>query len=202
MEKKEDIKKSAEEKKKKRKRAPSALWVRYYLTLVIFTIVVLLVVGWFLALQPQYDNYKNLNLDAKKAELAEYESTLAKLEKTIADWNAVPAQDKAKLDYFLPTDKDIPELITMLEDIAGQSGFIATKVSLSNVETPAVAGTDVYPMLVSMSLSGGNYTALKTFLEKVETNIRLMDVSSLSFQAGKGTYNLNIMVYYIKTNKE
>jgi len=202
MEKKEDIKKSAEEKKKKRKRAPSALWVRYYPTLVIFTIVVLLVVGWFLALQPQYDNYKNLNLDAKKAELAEYESTLAKLEKTIADWNAVPAQDKAKLDYFLPTDKDIPELITMLEDIAGQSGFIATKVSLSNVETPAVAGTDVYPMLVSMSLSGGNYTALKTFLEKVETNIRLMDVSSLSFQAGKGTYNLNIMVYYIKTNKE
>jgi len=193
--------KDPKDKKKKRKRAPSALWVRYYPTLVIFVIIVLLVVGWFLAIQPQYDIYKNLDLDGKKAELDQYESTLAKLEKTIADWEAVPTEEKTRLDYFLPTDKDIPELITMLEDMAMQSGFVVSKVTLSNVEMPAIQGTDIYPALVSMSLNGGNYNALKTYIEKVETNIRLMDVSSLNFQSGKGTYIFNIMVYYIKTDQ-
>jgi len=188
----------AEEEKKKRQKPPSALWVRYYKTLLVFMIIAMAVIGWFVVLGPMYGDYQVLDVQAKQEEYNQYRSVLTRFEKIMADWESVSEEDKRRLDYFLPEGKDVPGIVAMLDTMAAQSGFAVTKVSLSHTEQPIEKKPDLFPILISMSIDGGTYQNLKQFVEKIENNLRVLDVESLSFQAGKGIYVLNISTYYLK----
>lgn len=189
--------KKEEPKKEKKQKQPSALWMRYYRSLVLFTFLTVIIIGWFVVLGPIFNEYRNINVPAKKAEFDQYRQVLDRFQGILTEWEAVSAEDKARLNYFLPEGKDIPELITMLEDMATQSGFVVTVASFSQVEQPIIDRTNVYPLIVSLSLEGGDYNSLKTLIDKIESNLRLLDVSSLNFQAGTGSYIMNINTYYI-----
>jgi len=197
QEKKQDPKAGAKPKEEKKKKAPSALWVRYYRSLVLFIFLAVIIIGWYVVLGPMFNEYRTINVAAKKAEYDQYRQVLDRFQGILSDWEAVSAEDKARLNYFLPEGKDIPELITMIEDMAQQSGFVVTVASFSQVEQPVIDRTNVYPLIVSLSLEGGDYTSLKTLVDKLETNLRLLDISSLNFQAGTGSYIMNINTYYI-----
>lgn len=198
----EPTKDKKEEKKKeeKRKKPPSAFWLRYYRSLVLFVFLAVAIVGWFVFVGPLFNSYRTIDVAAKKAEYDQYKQVLDKFQAILTDWEAISSQDKDRLDYFLPTGKDVPVLITMLEDMAQQSGFVVTVVSLTQVEQPVIEKSNVYPLIVSLSLEGGNYTGLKSFIDKVETNLRLIDVATVNFQSTAATYILNLNAYYINEN--
>jgi Tfp pilus assembly protein PilO len=194
--KKEEVKKKEEKKKK----PPSAFWLRYYRSLVLFVFLVVAIAGWFVFVGPLFNSYRTIDVAVKKAEYDQYKKVLEKFQSILADWDAVSSQDKDRLNYFLPVGKDVPVLITMLEDMAQQSGFVVTIASLTQVEQPVIERTDVYPLIVSLSLEGGNYAGLKSFIEKVESSLRLIDIASVNFQSTAATYILNLKTYYINEN--
>jgi len=192
--------KKEEKEKKAKAKAPSAFWMRYYRSLVIFAFLAVALTGWFVVVGPMFNEYQSIDVATKKAEYDEYRSVLDRFQKILTDWDAISREDKDRLNYFLPSDKDIPELITMISDMAEQSGFVVTMVTLTEVEQPVIDRTNVFPLVVSMSLEGGNYASLKNFTTKVESNLRLIDVASLNFQSNIGTYILNLNTYYLKEN--
>ena len=192
-----DKKKAPDPEKEKKQKQPSALWMRYYRSLVLFIFLAVIIIGWFVVLGPMFNEYRNINVAAKKAEFDQYRQVLDRFQGILTEWEAVSAVDKERLNYFLPEGNDIPELITMLEDMAQQSGFVVTVASFSQVEQPIIDRTNVYPLILSLSLEGGDYNSLKTLIDKIETNLRLLDISSLNFQAGTGSYIMNINTYYI-----
>src|SRR4030042_517570 len=49
----------------------------------------------------------------------------------------------------------------------------------------------------SFDISGGGYDELKSFLEMASDSVRIIDVTSVSFD-GSRTYNLELLVYYIE----
>ncbi|MBU0648504.1 type 4a pilus biogenesis protein PilO [Patescibacteria group bacterium] len=194
------LKAKLEQKNKKRPGMPSLLWIGYYKTVVIFCLLALGAFAWSLLIGPAYDEYRALGmeLDLRQTEQAQYQNTLNQFNQIVAQWSEISELDKAKLDYFVPTEQDIPGLIAMLDQIAAQSGFGATRVTLSYADEPAIPKTDIYPILVSASIEGGGYAQLKQFISKIESNLRLTDLNSLSFQSGKGVYILNLTTYYLK----
>ncbi|MDD4995429.1 MAG: hypothetical protein PHW53_03145 [Patescibacteria group bacterium] len=183
---------------KPRPRAPSALWVRYYKSLFIFSVLVIAVVGWFLLIGPKYAEMSAMDVGAKQAELNAYNATLQKFQKAVSDWQAAPSESRAKLDYFLPTGEDAPGLVALLDVMARTSGFAVTQISFSHLEQPIEPASEVYPILISMSVEGGGYAELKKFIDKIESDLRLMDVDTLTFQSGKGSYVFNIVAYFLK----
>jgi len=190
----------AKEKEEKKKKPPSAFWLRYYRSLVLFVFLAVAIVGWFVFVGPLFNSYRTIDVAAKKAEYDQYKQVLDKFQAILTDWEAISSQDKDRLNYFLPTGKDVPVLITMLEDMAQQSGFVVTVVSLTQVEQPIIEKSNVYPLIISLSLEGGDYNGLKSFIDKVETNLRLIDVATVNFQSTAATYILNLNAYYINEN--
>lgn len=183
--------------KKKKEKTPSALWVRFYSNLVLFVFLAVIIIGWFVVLGPMFNEYRTINVVAKKVEFDQYRQVLDRFQNILSEWDAVSAEDKARLNYFLPKGKDIPELITMIEDMAEQSGFVVSIASFSQIEQPVIDRTNIYPLIISLSLEGGSYANLKNLVNKLESNLRLLDVNSLNFQSGTGSYIMNINTYYV-----
>lgn len=184
-------------KKEEKKKMPSAIWVRYYTSLVALAVILVAVIGWFLVIGPAYSEYSAINLEPKQQEQEQLQDALDKFNQIVKDWDAVSEQDKKRLTYFLPTEQDIPGLIAILDETAQQSGFMASKVTLTYVDQPVFPNSDIYPILLSASIQGGGYRELKNFINKIETNLRLMDLNSLSFQTEGESYLINLAAYYL-----
>lgn len=87
-------------------------------------------------------------------------------------------QDIEKLDRLLPGEKQVPELLSNMESIVSASGLILTEMNLSE----AAAQSGIRKINATLKLSGG-FTSFINFLDLLERNLRLIDVSTLDVAA-------------------
>lgn len=162
-------------------------------------------------------NTKTLVDEAKKRE-QEYQDNLQEINKTLS---------------MIPSEQQLAGLLIQLETLAGGNGLVMEAVDFSEAKkkmsvaqpptmenednligktasqaSPAAAVTpapDPYKILsINLKLSGG-YDAFKKYLEALEKNVRLMDVTILSL-SGRASQNeggatsfsagLGLNVYY------
>jgi Tfp pilus assembly protein PilO len=132
------------------------------------------------------------------------------------------SNEEQKITEALPSQEDIPSLLVQVEALASQNGLILDSINLSSLEetkksktstqaspVPPVGTLEVgsKPITIDLALSG-NSGALKNFLKAVESNLRLMDVTSVSFgesaatapltTSGLVTFKVSLNAYYAK----
>ena len=104
----------------------------------------------------------------------------------------------ARLEQAIPGDELKPELLSIMESLANQSGLalitIEVDIPTSNAGTRAVARTNetgsagslktLKTLKITMQVLG-TYSSFKSWLEAIEKNLRISDVSSISFAVGK-----------------
>jgi len=105
-----------------------------------------------------------------------------------------------KLDYILPVDSDVPNLIVQLESLTKDNGIILNDIQISSVvmgDKTVNYGT----IAISLKLSG-DYRAFKNFLQATENNIRLADIDSINLASKEDSgiftfeYEVNLNTYY------
>ncbi len=110
-----------------------------------------------------------------------------------------------RVKQALPKKEDTPGLLVQIEDLAIKSGLILDAIDLkfpdtkksqeAVVSTPANAANPVLALaaaprlsfktaVIDVSVSGG-YSSLLGFLASIENNLRLMDVTALSFDVNE-----------------
>jgi hypothetical protein len=57
-------------------------------------------------------------------------------------------------------------------------------------------------VVIELGFREGTYQKVKNFIQKIEKNIRVMDIIELSFQNVGNELNLKIKTYYLKNNYE
>ncbi len=87
-----------------------------------------------------------------------------------------------QLNFILPNDEDVPNLIVQLEALANGSGIILSDITFAKEEETEKELLDYKTISVDLRLSG-SYESFKNFLATVENNMRLTDVDSINFQA-------------------
>lgn len=101
-----------------------------------------------------------------------------------------------KLEQAVPSDVLMPEIINMLESLASQNGLAlkdinitlpqeeARRVKQVKVEGEEVAAAAVSPIkIIKLDIqASGTYSAFKNWLKTVETSLRILDVSNISFR--------------------
>lgn len=92
----------------------------------------------------------------------------------------LPALDK--IDKILPDNPKIPELLVQLESLAQTHGMILKSIDFNKDELTA-----------KMQIAG-TYQNFKKYLKAVENNLRLLDITNLSFE--NNDFNLTIKSYY------
>lgn len=145
-------------------------------------------------------------IETKRAALSQAQASNQQFQNLLKEKNIVFNQiDPAKKDMlqkFLPDSIDNVKLIIDINQIASDNGMTIRNISIKGNDTSAI-GPDSRPYGVAtlgFSVSGP-YQTFKRFLAALETSLRLVDVTALSFTAGdkdQYEYNLEIKAYWLK----
>ena len=192
--------------------------------------VVVMLAGLFWLVYPKYQTLRQVttaSLPDKIGELKaleDYAVKIKELERVIADWQA-KNQTKVKiLEQVLPGTPKVPELIAQLDALARASGFTINSLDFAESEAGQLSGTtgaavtkakvavnkaagldeildkNIRLVNINLNLTGGDYLSFKKFLDRLEKNMRLLDVVSIDFSSSlsEGTdYALALRTYYL-----
>lgn len=185
---------------------------------IIILILILAFIGIVVFLDvPKIQGILGLRKEIKNQEeiFLEKQILLAKVEKLQKTYEE-NRESLEKTSYILPSDQDIPNLIVQLESLALESGLILEGINFSTegeslkdkatsarkTETGTIA-KDYQTMTVALELMG-SYSGFKAFLQSIEENMRLMDVSSVDFSVENtefgsfSDFSLRLRTYYQK----
>jgi len=202
-------------KNKSAQNQPSIFLNRNYPFLGLGVFTVILAVSYFFLIAPKLSQVKqqqNSQLPIVQEELKvldDYFNKSNTLSDFIKNYNAAHQADIDKINYILPSEAKIPELIAQLEALVTSDGFKISsldigskeikKESRDDADAQAITDSGLAMLSIGLGINGGDYFALKRFLQDIENHLRLMDVMSISFQSteGAGEYLLNIQTYYL-----
>jgi Tfp pilus assembly protein PilO len=115
------------------------------------------------------------------------------------------------ISLTLPKSEEIYNVITQLNKISQNSGLLLQSISLqrsaSTSQTTSTTKTESLlnkPQTITLTLNlVGTYEAFKTWLEAIETNVRLMDITNINFSgvlSSEKSTTTNIFNYRVTLN--
>ncbi len=176
----------------------------------VFLMAAVFVYSTYLA--PEYGNLMNLRgtLAGEQQQYTQYQSTVGKVKSisaTLAGGQSV--QDRASL--ILPLTPDISNFTNQLMGLGQQSGLAISSVSLqkaSSLPSNTTAIKSIVVLRADMQVAG-TYGQIKTFVQGIENNFLLMDVTDINLayssstgQPGAGplTGTISVSSYYQADN--
>jgi Tfp pilus assembly protein PilO len=165
-------------------------------TLINLLVSVILV---FVFINPLWASIKTLKTGIAKQEqeVKKVEELVAKIQKLKQAYQEIGG-DIEKISLALPSEEDLPYLITQFESLASSNGLLLESVKFTNKETKKKSSRKAEQLDQSQEVSSsfsrssfeirlnGSYEGLKGYLRALENNVRLMDVEVIDFSAVKG----------------
>ena len=187
------------------------------------------VAGFFLVANPTYQDISNL-----KAQVVSYNEALdnskslqTQRDKLTQKYNSIDPTDLAKLQKLLPDNVDNIRLILEIEGVASPYGMVLKDVkydttnqtsttaqsTLAQASANAKANNTDYGTWNLEFSTQGSYSNFLNFLQDLEKNLRIVDISSIDFSSdtatsGTGTsttsssdnykYSFKIKTYWLK----
>lgn len=185
---------------------------------------------FFTLANPMYNEISALKLSAASYDTALENSKMLENErdKLTAKYNAISPDDLIKLKKLLPDNVDNIRLILEIEQIALPYGMVLKDVKYSTINTNTktaetvagggsiqggvVAAPEGYGAFDLEFSTSGTYDNFIAFTKALESNLRIVDISSISFSSDTGNsdnknktfspeiykYDFKIKTYYIK----
>lgn len=144
---------------------------------------------------------------ASRSELLRDQRKIVEQVKTLLQqYQGLSGPQKA-ISFALPPAEDFPTLVNQLRSRAAGSGLLLESVSFNPliVQVPEKKSEVLIPKVATIRISlqiRGPYQAFKTFMQSLESNVRIMDVSSLRVSTSAGGvgdnygYQLVVDTYY------
>ncbi len=155
-----------------------------------------------------YSGYGVLSL---RKELEKFEEISSNSNKIVSDRdllikksNQITTSDKTKLNKFLPDNIDNIRLIIEISDMASARGLIAKNITINDAKKPTdamVVDNSSYGVLNVKFSVNSTYENFLLFLGDLENNLRLFDVSDVSFSSsdtGFYDFNVGLKTYWLK----
>ncbi|MBU2101687.1 hypothetical protein KKH05_03145 [Patescibacteria group bacterium] len=172
-----------------------------------FLLIVGSMVTYASLIVPEYREIQDLRgeLVATNVLLEEEKLSIEAVEALIQEFESISDLRKAT-DLRLPSEENVAYAVNQIQGITSSNGMLLNSLSirpLPVVVDENIGGTEVLRPLGSMRIlveAFGDYESLKSFLEAVETNVRFMEVHSLSVSGGNADgpyeYQMEIDTYY------
>lgn len=157
-------------------------------------------VVWYVV--PLYDTVQVLRstLEQKNQELAKKEETKIKVEEVLKEYEKL-AKEAEKVNLSVPSEKDIPSLLVTMEALASESGMVMDNLVFGEVAQPASPERTTIQKYRAMAINvsvRGTYSAFKNYLASIEDNVRLLDISNVSFSGVAKDSTSDVMKFSIR----
>lgn len=131
--------------------------------------------------------------------LAKRTETLQKLKNSISDLDSINKTDREKINRFLPATPEEASLLQILATIARDSGLTLLTINTSSgFEAMGNNIQGLKTVELALGVGGSDYKGIKTFLEIVEANLRLLDIESFAYNPDASAYSLRLRAYYLE----
>lgn len=193
---------------------------QYFNVLVAAALLVFLGLAYLLFLGPKFTATQIIIQANNDQERNLYASSLKKLASFKAMneiYKKINASDLRRFNSVLPDNYVSERLFGEIEEMVSQGGWILSSLKISQPEEAvagaaeeAVAGTTpVKPAALAdkklgrynleLSVTAINYLGLKKMLRMFENNLRLLDVTSVSYSPSESKALIILSTYYYKT---
>ena len=180
---------------------------RFFSLLAGLAILIASIVVYSVLLKPAYEDVNQLRGDlASKSALVREQRRVIEKVKELLDQYPSLVGPRQRISLALPNEVGYPTLLNQINGLTKAAGLTLQSVSLSLSPFSQTAGLPAGPNAPVMGIIqinfdvSGNYQALKNLLETIETNIRIMDLVSLSINPGSSganyNYHLVVNTYY------
>ncbi|MDD4290071.1 MAG: hypothetical protein PHH83_02215 [Patescibacteria group bacterium] len=187
---------------------------KYIIIIIIIEVIAVSLTTYFYLIKPKFNQLfnsravlkdKNIELESVK----EYQDKFIDLQSSYSQIENKNKNDIQKLKDILPDDKYLPELMAQIEALAIHYGFVAANITIdsssnvnsSSAEEKTSGSADIIREIqVSVNILGGNgtYDKVKEFLRAVENHIRLIDITSFSFDEKMSAYSIVFKTYFLQ----
>ncbi len=173
----------------------------YYLVAVV-VVVLFLAIGSLIMIMVYSGNDISEMLLKKQESLTAKQAELEKLKAMKTNYEQLE-QSSQKILEVLPEDKNLPEIILQLEELARKNNLTMTNINIAeDKQTTAneqkTNKLNVKKVVLTTNLTGGDYFTLKSYLMDVEKNVRLLDIQSLAYSPITNSYDLMLGSYYLE----
>lgn len=133
---------------------------------------------------------------------------LAEMEKNLDFYRQVRAEDINLIESIIPNQYPKEKLFGKIEDIVLQNGFILSSMNMAKINQSEEGDgensisdnitNNLQIIEISLSINGIDYSALKSFLARLERQLPLMNIVSLDFSPQGESLSFVINTYYFK----
>lgn len=148
----------------------------------------------------EYQKISNLKsaIEERDALIAERTETASRVKKFMQTFQQRGA-DIQNLTSVIPTNRGTPEMLSAIETISRTSGISIDTIGFGSGQNSAEARYNI----MSINIEGkGSYASLRTFLDALERNIRLIDVQNIQMSVDQQTSILGFKIqgdaYFLK----
>ncbi len=198
--------------------------------------VIILALGYLFFIGPQIQTIREfglVDLNEEQKKVQERKTYLEQLRQMVANYQTINQQRLTDFAKLLPDEADLPGLFVGLEDLVTKSELKLTSLSITPATLGATATTTgssqsaANPMLAPSTIKSGtselkglnisllvtgaqSYESIKSFLERIEGSLRLMNIQSVAFtppqtEAGGAapiadtgsSININLQTFYL-----
>lgn len=106
----------------------------------------------------------------------------------IEKYNSITIQDLEKLREIIPESTNEGDLIVEFENLTSDHGLLLKQIDIKHIDEKRgislIVGEKPFKELPISLTVDGSYTSIKEFLASIEKSLRIIDIESLSFNAG------------------
>ncbi|MFH2136410.1 MAG: hypothetical protein ABII19_02145 [Patescibacteria group bacterium] len=172
-------------------------------TLLIFLLITIFAVVAYLLIWPEYGRLADTEekIILQKQALEGESKTFRDVSKLLENYADISSVEKEKIEEMLPSEVLEAGLFTLFENLAQKNKIIVLAVDISEKEsTENIKNLGISEVQASLNLTAGpdsedSYGDLKKFLFDLETNLRLIDITSINYTPETATYTLNLKTY-------
>ncbi|MFH1046922.1 MAG: type 4a pilus biogenesis protein PilO [Patescibacteria group bacterium] len=175
--------------------------VKFMPLIIVGSVLIYAAIAYLLLFMPKIGKF----LDGGEYDLRPFETRLIddssyieRMEAAIVKYKQINTAHKNKLDLMMPPNEDVPGLFVQLDEIAKKNGM-----AVAAIDTVVDAGNksqDSKPVRIAANFVGGSYAEFLQLLTDLESLVRVVDVQSISFTSGTGSYGLVLTAYYVEEN--
>ncbi len=166
--------------------------VRLYWLVIILVFLTAVCVEYFVIIKPKLQQTYNggpLDVESRQSILEEqrvYYEALKALEKEASEINKVELE---KVNYVIAEKIDIPDILNQIYLLNKQEGMEPLDFNFD---------FDQGALQINLHLKTSNYQDIKKYLDEIEKNIRIMDITSISIKGIGTDLSLTVQSYYLE----
>ena len=194
----------------KSKNALNLFLNEYFQAIIAAALILFLVLAYFIFLGPRYSTAENTIQNNIENEQNLYTNNLKKLEsyRAISEiYKKMDLSDLRRFNSVLPDDYAPERLYGEIEEVVAQGGWSVSNLVIKKpgeatasaaTSTLVTVGENIGHYDLELTVGSIDYAGLKNLLRIMETNLRLFDVTNVSFSPSDSSAKLTLTTYYYK----